>query len=723
MSLFRRMVFCLSLALIFAGTAPRSRAQGPDQETIIRIDVDLVQVDAVVTDSNDEPVMDLRAEEFLVLQDGQPQEITHFSFVRTRNTPPPAPAVNAGARESSAPVPPPAPLKRDGIRRTIALVVDDLGLAMDTMMRVRQSIREWLENEMQPDDLVAIMRTGGAVGSLQQFTNDKRMLLAAADRLSYNAASRVGASSFQPLAGVKTQRKDAYGIALPMPEEERDLQFTQFSIASIQYIVDGLKDLPGRKSMILFSEHLEMNFDANNGQNQGRGYTALERMHRLIDSANRSTVVIHSIDPRGVVYTGFTADDNPWGNEKDFGEATPDKISETFSQRDTQLIRSQDGMAVLSQQTGGLFLYNRNDIGSALQRAASDGDGYYLLGYQPDSGTVSEMNKGKPKFHTIRVRVKRPGLRVRSRSEFLSTAGSKTPADVISRQQQVEKALASPFRSEELRVRLTPLFSQTKDAKPVINALVHFDAEPLVFAAQPDGWQKASVELTAGLYSAEGQLRHLEEKTWNILAKDRDLERMKNNGISFRMSLPAADPGAYQMRLVVRDTGSGRVGSSTQFVEIPDLRHGKLALSGILLAADASKPAGSIDREEGLIEAADNNKTPAVRIFEPGDTIAMAYQVLNAKTGEDRKPQLQSQLRLFREGREFYTGKPSPLAAEAQAESGRMIAADQMRFNRLPPGYYVLQLAVTDMLADEARGTAVQSIDFDVRVAGQKREH
>jgi len=717
MSLFGRTTLVFALALFFAGAAPRTRAQGPEAQTVIRVDVDLVQIDAVVTDADDEPVTDLTAEDFIVLQDGKPQEITHFSLIRTGAAAPPVPTAAAGAKETQIRVapPPPVPLRPDAVRRTIALVVDDLGLAMDTMMRVRQSIREWIENEMRPGDLVAVMRTGGSVGALQQFTNDRRMLLAAADRLSYNAASRVGASSFQPLSGMKKERKDSHGFALPMPEEERDLQFTQFSIASIQYIVDGLKDLPGRKSMILFSEHLEMNFDANSGQNQGRGFVALERMHRLIDSANRSAVVIHSIDPRGVVYTGFTAEDNPWGNAEDFAEATPDKISETFSQRDAQLIRSQDGMAVLSHQTGGLFLYNRNDIGGALQRAASDGDGYYLLGYQPDSATVSEMQEGKANLHRIRVRVKRAGLRVRSRSEFLSAAVSKATADSFSRQRQVEKALSSPFGSEDLRVRLTPLFSQTKDSRPVINALVHFDAGPLTFSPQPDGWMKASVELTAGLYGAEGRVRNLDEKTWNIQARGRDFERMKKNGLSFRMSLPAGDPGAYQMRIVVRDAASGRIGSAAEFVEVPDLRDGKLALSGILLAAGGPDSGSPADPGEDSIGAADNSRTAAVRIFEPGDTIALAYQVLNAKTGEDRKPRLQSQLRLFREGREFFTGKPSLLAAEPQAESGRMIAADRMRFDRLPPGYYVLQLAVTDMLAKEPRRTAVRSIDFDVR--------
>jgi VWFA-related protein len=727
MSLFKRTALWLSIALTLAGAVYAFQAQPPDQGAVIHIDVDLVQLDAVVTNSKDEPVIDLKAEDFTVLQDGKPQEITHFSFIRTKDPTPRPPARKAPDSKETVTLvapPPPVPVKRDKVRRTIAIVVDDLGLSMETTVRVRASIRKWLDNDMQPDDLVAIMRTGGAVGSLQQFSNDKRMLYATADRLSYNAASRVGVSSFDPisgtqqkdrLTGLQKERKDAYGFELPMPGEERDLQFTQFSLASIQYIVNGLKDLPGRKSVILFSEHLEMMFDNNRGQNQGREVPVRERMRTLTDAANRAGVVIHSIDPRGVAYTGFTAEDNPWGDEDSFSKLDPIKTTQVFNQRDRQLNSSRDGMAILAKQTGGLFLYNRNDIGRALEVAANDGDGYYLLGYQPDSKTISEMKKGNPKFHSIQVRVNRPGLHVRSRSEFFSSPDSKAAPELDTRPRQVEKTLLSPFKSEDIRVRLTPLFSQTKEGKSVINALVHFDTDQLLFSEEPEGWLKASVELVASIYNADGRLLELQEKTWNVMAKGQTYEKMKKSGISFLINVPAKDPGAYQMRLVVRDTKNGHMGSATQFVEIPNIRDGKLTLSGILLAADKSKSRAAVDQTEGMIESTDHQKTAAVRIFDPGETIAWAYQVLNAKVGSDHKPQLLVQLRIFRDGQEFFTGKPSPMAAEEQGSSKRMVATDQVHFNQLPPGYYVLQVAVMDTLANEKQRIAAQAIDFDVQ--------
>src|SRR5258706_4386904 len=90
-------------------------------------------------------------------------------------------------------------LKPGDIRRTVALVVDDLGLSFESTYHVRESLKRFVDREMQPGDLVAIVRTGAGMGSLQQFTSDKRILYAAIDRVKYNSLGRVGVSSFQPL--------------------------------------------------------------------------------------------------------------------------------------------------------------------------------------------------------------------------------------------------------------------------------------------------------------------------------------------------------------------------------------------------------------------------------------------------------------------------------------------------------------------------------------------
>jgi VWFA-related protein len=691
MSFYQRTATWLACILVFTGVAQPFQQEDSAAQTIVRVSVDLVQVDAVVTNSKDEPVNDLTAQDFIILQDGKPQQITNFSFIRTEEATKPATEKAPVAKGKARPVPPPPPmpLKRGNLRRTIALLVDDLGLSAEYALRTRQWVKNWIEKEMQPNDLVAVMRTGAGVGALYQFANDKRLLNAAADLISFNAASRVGVSSGfgDPIAASEEITRDIHGFSLPMPDQERDLVYTKFTLKSIQYVAEGLKDVPGRKSIILFTEKFQLKFDGCQGEDQGRTAAMKEPLQHLIDAANRSGVVIHSIDPRGVVNTGNTC----------------------------ELLASQDGMVILAKQTGGLFMAGHNDIDRVLETVANDGNGYYLIGYQPDSQTVSEMKKGNPKSHRIRVRVTRSGLTVRSRSEFFSTPDFPVATNLIARQQQVEKAFSSPFKSEDLRLRLTGLFSQTKDDKSVINALLYFDADHLVFSDEPDGWRKAVVEITAGLYGADGQELDFADKTLNLTAKGKTFEFMQKNGIAFLMNVPVKQPGVYQMRLVLRDTATGKLGSATQVIEVPNVRNGKLAISGILLAADKAKSQAAADQAEGVIEEVDSRKTAAVRIFESGETIAWSYQILNAKSGKDNKPQLMAQIRLFHDGKQAYEGTQSEMNSEAVGTSKRMIAADQIRLKQLPPGYYVLQVIVTDMLAKEGQRTVVQSIDFDAQ--------
>ena len=190
-----------ALAIAFAqNPAPPSGAAAASN-TVIRIDVNLVQVDAVVTDSKGRRAPNLQASDFEIWQDGKPQAITNFSYVSAK-----AGAGTGAARRvvqakpvKGEPPPPPLPPDPTAVRRTLALVVDDLGLSAENIPPVRDAIRSFLDEQMRPGDLVAIVRTSAGMGALQQFTTDKRLLYAALDRVKYGR-SRVGASSFAPMA-------------------------------------------------------------------------------------------------------------------------------------------------------------------------------------------------------------------------------------------------------------------------------------------------------------------------------------------------------------------------------------------------------------------------------------------------------------------------------------------------------------------------------------------
>jgi VWFA-related protein len=684
----------LTLAIAFSQTQP--------SDMVIRINVNLVQVDAVVVDAKDQPVTDLKKEDFIVLQDGKPQAITNFSFVNTKEGVVRTTTAKAAAPAKGVPPPPPPPMasRPKQIRRTVALVVDDLGLSFDSIARVRQSLKKYVDQEMQPNDLVAVIRTGAGMGSLQQFTSDKRMLYAAIDHVKYNAFGRVGISSFAPLQAV-----DASGIDTTNADNEREQIFSAGTMGAIQYVVEGLKELPGRKSVVLFSENLKLMY---NGEQSQR---VQDSIRRLGDAANRASVVIYSIDPRGLVYTGLTAADNTNGR-------TPEQISQIGMQRSQDMFDSQEGMVTLARETGGLFMQNTNDISGALTKVMADGNGYYLIGYHPDASTF-DVKTGQPKFHSLAVRVKRPGLHVRYRSGFFGTSDRETAPVPRTRNAQIAHALASPFGTGALHLRLTSLFSHAAKNGPYINSLLYFDPRELQFTDEPDDWHKAVIDVVCMTFGDTGQSVDTTDKTWTIRLKGDTYRNVLKQGMVYSVHVAVKKPGAYQMRVVMRDATSEMIGSASQFIDVPDINKGRLALSGIVLRAEvpqAKTPAGPDHPEGEQPTDIDPQGTPAVRIFKPGTAIAYGYQILNAQADSAKQPELEVQTRLFRDGNQVYAGKPTPLPVSGQEDPKRLIGGGRMQLGgKITPGDYVLQVIVTDKLAKEKFRVATQSMDFEIK--------
>jgi VWFA-related protein len=572
-------------------------------------------------------------------------------------------------------------------------VVDDLGLSFDSIVQVRQSLSKWVDMEMQPGDLVAVIRTSAGMGALQQFTADKRLLHAAIDRVRLTVG-RVGISSFGALEGA-----DNGGVDRTAFNQEVEQHYSVGSMGAIQYVVQGLRELPGRKAVVLFSESMRLTFA------DGRSQFVEQQLRRLIDAANRSSVVIYAIDPRGVVYTGLTAEDRTAG-------MSPQQVSQAMSQRSNLLLDSREGMITLAEKTGGMFVHDNNDVAGGLRQVIDDGDGYYLLGYQPESSTF-EQTPGNPKFHNIRVRVKRTGLNVRSRSGFFGTPDRRAPvaATPIA---QITRALSSPFDTGSLHVRLTSLFSHSDKEGSYLNALLYFDASELSFTQDTDGLRTMMVDIAAVTFDEDGHQIEGKDKTWRFRVSSKDYDEIIKKGLVYSMHVPVKTAGAYQMRVVLRDYMSGELGSATQFVEVPDVKSGRLALSGIALTGQQT-PTANGNAAEGQVEEGDPNATPAVRIFKPGTPIVYAYEILNARVDREKKPQILVQMRLFRDGKEIYAGAPAAMDGSDQKNPQHMLAIGRLQIGQAQPGDYVLQVVVTDKLAKEKYRIAAQSMDFEIR--------
>jgi VWFA-related protein len=692
-AIIRITVLFSALAIACAQNPSQSGpVAGAAPNTVIRIDVNLVQVDAVVTDSRDRRVTGLTAEDFELLQDGAPQTITSFSYVSSK----PAAGQAAQAHQlgqtkpvkGEPPAPPPV-LQPTDVRRTLALVVDDLGLAGENIPRVRDAIRNFVDQQMRPGDLVAIVRTGAGMGALQQFTTDKRLLYAALDRVKYGM-SRVGMSSFEPLgsairgtAGINHLREDSLAVG---------------SLGAIRFVVNAMRGYPGRKAVILFTENIRMIY---RGATDQLVSTAVQQ---LTDAASRASVVIDAIDPRGMQDYNITSADNTAGMSRR-------RVSRVPAQREQEVIQTQEGSFELAENTGGLFLQNSNDLAGALRKAAEDSDSYYLIGYHPDVSTFEDKN-GQPKFHKIDVKVKRSGLRVRSRDGFIGAPGVGNQPLERTRDAELNQALQTPTAGL-IHPRLTALFANRRETGSFINAWLYFSPSELKWSTEADGNHKALVDVAAAAFDENGLALAPVDTTFTLQLNAQKFQEDLQKGMVYGIHIPVKMPGPYLVRAAMRDAATENTGSSQQYVDVPDVASGRLTLSGLVLQegvaqANANQPSAAVPGE-------DVTRGAARRSFRRDTTLVYGYEIINAKAGANQHPDLEVEARVFREGQQVLAGKTTLDTSATLADPQRLTAMGRLTPGRdMAPGVYVLQVIVTDKLAKGKFNVATQSMDFRI---------
>jgi VWFA-related protein len=691
---------------------PVENAPDLDQEDVVRITTNLVQVDVVVTDKNGKLVTDLNAEDFEIFEDGKPQSITNFSFIS--NMPErSAPEVAAPPKSKDKFAPPVLPAKIDpnAQRRVVALVVDDLGMTTTSIRDVKKQLAKFIDT-LAPNDLVAIIRTGGDVGSLQQFTNDRRLLHNAIDRLRWNQCSRAGLHAFAP-AGMEGNTGSCFGTLLK-------------TIKSLRFILRGMDYVPGRKSMVLFSDSIPiqdqehtsglkasnqpeqvMTSPLSDAPSMSLSSNYYEQLQRLAEIAIRSSVVIYGVDTRALMTTGLMAADavsapSATGSNMRSIQA---QVAAIQAGRSRALIVQREGADLIAKQTGGFLIKDSNNF--QLERIMEDQKGYYLLGFRPAEETFNS------KFHNLKVRLKRKGLTVRTRKGFYGYTDEQARPANPSVADAMNRALLFPFGANAVNVRLSSYFVDDATQGPVLRSFVYIDPHDLTFTEEADGWRVANIDLRSVLFGDNGKVIEQKDLAGTLRFRGAEYTQVMRDGVVYGFDVPIKQLGAVQFRVAVRDTASLRIGAAGQFIEVPNLQKGDLAISGIFLRGLVERkttvPAtqSSLTTDNEIVSAG-----PGVRHFRQGSTLVLGYAIYN--TTNQKPAALTTQMRLFRDGKPVLVGEVVPVNLDGQADPRRIIGASALQLDsKMEPGEYIVQIIATNSSSQKAR-QASQWIDFEV---------
>jgi VWFA-related protein len=578
--------------------------------------------------------------------------------------------------------------------------VENIEMDFSQIYDARRALRKFVETQMQPGDLVAIVPTAGGDTEFQTFTSDKQHLLSIIGNLQWIGLSGGGA-------------------------REYDLMIQPKAIA---YCIKALQDMPGRKSLILISDDV---FFTPNGINP-----YLEERLRIIytqlaDASLRAGVVIHTLDMAQLV-----------GQERiypDFGAEQRSKPIEAFNPTinieaanaaasSSERFRIRDGLAAglsmelnkrrpipLSEKTGGLFVTDSNfsSSPSGIGRASEMIKGYYLLAYIPPADTFSKNAKNN--YLNIRMKVKRAGYEVHTRDGFFRIPSSSTASS--EKIGSLQEAIFSPFRNNALEVNLSSGFIDDPQKGYLLQSWLHVDAKDLSIGEAKGGMHSISLEAACITSNIDNNIQDSSAQRYDYSIKSGDVPWIKEHGLQFSLTLPVKKPGVYYVRAAMKDLGSGKIGSAYQFIEIPNLKKGRLALSNIFIVnRDEAMPWARTKNSELAPDVRrDSRKSSALRSYAPGETIDYAAMIYNADAAANQKPELESQFTLFGNGKELFKSEIAAVDLSGMSDFKRIPIRKTLALEKsIEPGDYVLQLQVSDKQANKKNSVATQTLYFKV---------
>lgn len=656
----------------------RHSQQGP---SVLRANVQLVVIDVEVTDNAGRPVKGLKGSDFTVYENGKAQKIASFQYADVEGMASAATpeeerpvVVSIAGSPSSAEL---GPVVQN--RRMILLFFDLSSLHTDELLRARAAALKYVNSQMTPADLVGVVVLGTQLQILANFTNERKALVAALDRLVPGVNSELADQATAAAQEGEADVTEDVGAAWTPDETEFNVFNTDRKLEAMQDLSQLLQQIPGKKIVMQFTGGITQTGEENR--------TAVEA---ATDAANRADVSFYTVDARGLFA------EIPGGDASQAAAGGTSMFSGDAVLRQSEMRQdSRDTLETLAADTGGRAFFDLGDMGKAFQQVQQDTNGYYLIGYTPSDTRTDGL------WRAIKVKVDRAGLRLRFRTGYYGPKDFQhfTQED---RQEQILDALRSPKPILELPIALQTTQFRLNDREVFVPIAAKLPASALQWA-EKKGSHEDQFDFAAEVRDARtGKSVGALQDTITVRLGTEHYQEYGRQALLYQGGI-ILTPGAYRLKFVARENETGRIGTFEEPLDVPQPTDTRLGLSSVLLSSQLVPVEKTNEvQTQGLsmggrmrttpLEVSGERIVPSVtNVFTADQSLYVFFQAYLPPKVDPAA--LRAGLVFFRNG---VLANRSPLVTPATYDAKTRTASFRIKLplERLPLGRYMLQ-AVT----------------------------
>jgi len=668
-------LFMPSSVPMYAQNQQQANQNQDQQDTgfVLRVNADLVLTNVVARDAKTgEVVRGLTAKDFTVLENGKPQKISTFDFQSVDMATPLSEATVSGlamggntANGQTAVVAKPEELRN---HRLIVMFFDLTSMQPEDLDRCVEAARDFLKNKMQAADLVALVSLGDTLKVDQDFTANKDALINEVG--IYNGTQGQGFA--QGTTANSNQVEDTTGYT-PDESEYNDLN-TDRELFALRAISKSLERITEKKSLLYFSGGISRDGIENQAS-----------LRSAINAAVRANLAIYSVDTRGlqaVSPMGDASQGNLRGTGAYNGASLTNNMQANFA--------SQEVMATLSSDTGGKAFFDSNDFAPAFAQVQKDTSAYYAVGFH----STNPARDGK--FRRLTIKINKPGIKLEYRPGYYAPADFQHSGNE-DRERQLQDQLASDLPATDMALYLDAMYFRMDDNRFYVPVSLIIPGSQIPFVKGGDK-DKATIDIIGAVIDEVKRPVGRARETVKLNLDSSQQARQKNIQYNTSFNLPL---GKYQIKFVVRENQTGRMGSFEADITLPDMKKAPLRMSSIVLAS-TRQPSKA---QNPLVREGEEYVPNISHVFRQDQHLYLLYEVYspaqekladNAPKGTKPGINLLSSLELIQGSTKVYE-TPLVQAKQINVEGRNAVAVElDVPLAGLKPGSYICQLNVVD---------------------------